>query len=74
MGPNLTDNHWKHGGTLAAQVKVVTEGIKGTAMVAWNKQLSPTQIENVVVYVRTLRGTKPPAAKPPEGEVYEGDE
>lgn len=74
VGPNLTDNQWKNGGKLADQVKVVTQGIKGTAMVAWNKQLTPKQIESVVAYIRTLRGTNPPGAKAPEGEVYEGDE
>ncbi len=70
VGPNLTDDHWIHGGTAADQIKVVTEGVPEKGMISWKAQLSPEQIVQVVAYVGSLRGSNPPKPKAPEGELY----
>ncbi len=37
-------------------------------MPPWGKFLKPDQIDVVVAYVASLRGSKPPNAKGPEGQ------
>ncbi len=72
LGPNLTDKYWKSGdGTKKAVHKIVTEGVPGTAMVAWSASLSDEQINAVVDYVMSLQGTTPANPKEPEGKLYE---
>ncbi|MBX7125592.1 MAG: c-type cytochrome [Cyclobacteriaceae bacterium] len=70
IGPNLTDQYWKHGGSATDLFKVVKNGVQGTNMVAWGSSLSPEKIRNVVSYVLTLQGTTPAKAKAPEGDLY----
>ncbi len=73
VGPNLTDDHWIHGGSPADQVKIVTDGVPAKGMISWKAQLSQGQIVDVVAYIRTLRGTRPADGKAPEGRPYGGD-
>ena len=68
IGPNLTDDHWLHGGSLAEVFRTVDEGVTAKGMPAWGKMLKPDQLTAVVVYVASLRGTNPTDAKPPQGE------
>lgn len=70
IGPNLTDQYWKHGGTIQDIFKVVKNGVPNTNMVAWGGALSPEKMQNVSSYLLTLLGTNPPNAKAPEGELY----
>ncbi len=72
VGPNLTDDHWIHGGRLTDIARVISEGVPEKGMIAWKKQLSPAQIQSLTAFVRSLRGTKPAAPKPPEGEPFGG--
>jgi cytochrome c oxidase cbb3-type subunit 3 len=67
IGPNLTDDYWIHGGTGMDIWKTVTEGVLAKGMPAWGRLLKPDQLLAVVAYVSTLRGTKPPDPKAPEG-------
>lgn len=68
VGPNLTDGQWLHGdGSLMAIRKVVREGVIAKGMAAWESQMPPEELLQVVAYVGTLRGTNVPG-KPPEGE------
>lgn len=67
VGPNLTDSAWKHGGRVTDLVKVITRGLPGTAMVAWNQQLSADEIVDVAIYIKSLKGTSPANPKAPEG-------
>jgi len=68
VGPNLTDSHWIHGeGKLSDIYQTVSEGVAAKGMPAWSKQLTPTELTQVVAYVGTLRGTNV-AGKPPEGK------
>jgi cytochrome c oxidase cbb3-type subunit 3 len=70
IGPNLTDQYWKHGGSIQDVFKVVKNGVPNTNMVAWGGALSPEKMQNVSSYLLTLQGTNPPNGKVPEGELY----
>ena len=73
VGPNLTDKHWVHGeGKLTDIHKLVAEGVAAKGMPAWEKQLTPTELVQVVAYVGTLRG-KMEAGKAPEGKEVPGN-
>ena len=67
IGPNLTDDYWIHGGALADIHKTVSTGVLAKGMPAWGKVLKPDQIDQVVVYVASLRGSHPPNPKAAEG-------
>ncbi|MDX2048389.1 MAG: cbb3-type cytochrome c oxidase N-terminal domain-containing protein [Chitinophagaceae bacterium] len=65
VGPNLTDNYWMHGNDIKSIFKTVRYGIN--AMPQWQNMYSNKQIAQVSSYIRTLHGTNPPNAKPPQG-------
>lgn len=70
-GPNLTDEFWINGGGIKNVFNTITNGgRKGTAMIPWRSQLSPTKIQQVASYVLSLEGTNPPNAKAAEGEKW----
>jgi len=69
IGPNLTDSAWIHGGSLTDIHKTVVEGVLAKGMPPWGKLLKAEQLDAVTVYVASLKGSNPPNAKPPEGEV-----
>lgn len=71
IGPNLTDNHWIHGkGALMDIYVVIDQGVAAKGMPSWGRQLSPTELRQVVAYVGTLRGSNV-AGKAPEGELVD---
>lgn len=72
VGPNLADEFWLHGGTLAAIRHTIEEGVPEKGMVPWKQQLKPEEIEAIAAYVGTLRGTNPPNPKPPQGDPVRG--
>ena len=67
IGPNLTDDYWLHGAAITDVYNTVTNGVLEKGMPPWGKTLKPKQLEEVVAYVATLRGTNPPNPKPPQG-------
>jgi cytochrome c oxidase cbb3-type subunit 3 len=69
IGPNLTDDYWLHGAALEQIHKVVADGVLEKGMPPWGKVLKPAQLDAVVAYVHTLRGTTVPNPKPPQGEL-----
>lgn len=69
IGPNLTDDAWIHGGTPLEIHHTVVEGVLEKGMPAWGRMLDPDDLNAVVAYVITLRGTTPAAPKAPEGTV-----
>jgi cytochrome c oxidase cbb3-type subunit 3 len=69
IGPNLTDDYWLHGAAIEQIQKTVTEGVLEKGMPPWGKVLKPAQLDAVVAYVFTLRGTNPPNPKAPQGEL-----
>lgn len=71
IGPNLTDQSWVHGkGTLMDIYQVVADGVPEKGMPAWNRQLTPAELRQVVAFVGTLRGKNMPG-KDPEGTLIE---
>ncbi|MBF0491337.1 MAG: c-type cytochrome [Deltaproteobacteria bacterium] len=72
IGPNLTDEYWIHGkGKLSDILKVVSEGVKEKGMPTWGAILKPDELNQVVVYVKSLKGSNPANPKAPQGEKVE---
>lgn len=69
IGPNLTDAAWIHGGTPSAIHKVVDDGVLAKGMPNWGRLLKPDELNNVIAYVISLKGTTPANPKAPEGTV-----
>ncbi len=69
VGPNLTDDYWLHGGDVNHVYKTIKFGVQSKGMVAWKGKLAGKQMLQVASYIRSLRGTRPANAKPPQGEV-----
>ena len=69
IGPNLTDDYWLHGGALEEMHTTVADGVLEKGMPPWGKVLKPAQLDAVVAYVYTLRGTTVPNPKAPQGEL-----
>jgi len=51
---NFANGVWKHGSKVADLVKVINEGVPGTAMVSFKEQLSAAEILALARYVRTF--------------------
>ena len=52
--PNMSfaDGIWQHGSTLKAVQTTITNGVPGTAMVAFKEQLTPAEIAALAKFVR----------------------
>lgn len=70
VGPNLTDQYWKHGGDIKDVFKTIKLGVSGTGMKSWKADMSPSVMAQVASYILTLQGTNPAGAKAPEGNLY----
>ena len=51
---NFANGNWRHGTKVADLVKVINEGVPGTAMVSFKEQLSAAEIEALARYVRSF--------------------
>jgi cytochrome c oxidase subunit 2 len=51
---NFANGNWKHGTKVADMVKVINEGVPGTAMIAFKEQLSAPEIDALARYVRSF--------------------
>lgn len=71
VGPNLTDEYWLHGGSVKDIFKVIKYGVVEKGMVAWEKNMSASDMSAVTNYIISLKGTNPANAKEPQGEKYE---
>lgn len=67
IGPNLADDYWLHGRTLADIRRTIHDGVPDKGMIPWKDQLKPAEIDTLTAYVSTLAGTNPPNPKPPQG-------
>lgn len=70
VGPNMTDDYWIHGGSIKDIFKTIKNGVPEKGMIAWSAQLRPADMQRVASYIMTMRGTNPPNAKEPQGELY----
>lgn len=52
--PNMSfaDGIWKHGSTLKAVQTTINTGVAGTAMIAWQEQLTPAEVAALARFVR----------------------
>ena len=69
VGPNLTDDYWLHGGTVADVFKTIKYGVPEKGMISWKAQLKPVAMQQVSSYIMTLVGTEPAGAKEPQGQL-----
>jgi cytochrome c oxidase cbb3-type subunit III len=67
VGPNLTDNFFVHGNSLAEVVHIITIGVPAKGMISWSATLSKEEIFDVASFVHSLQGKNLPG-KPPEGK------
>lgn len=72
IGPNLTDNHWLYGNKPGEMYKIVKDGTS-KGMRPWKDDISAVNIQNIISFIHTLKGTNPAGAKAPEGELIEDD-
>jgi cytochrome c oxidase cbb3-type subunit III len=70
IGPNLTDEYWLHGGDIKSIYAVVKNGVPEKGMVSWAGVLQPEELRSVSFFIMSLKGSNPPAAKAPQGEVF----
>lgn len=70
IGPNLTDEFWLHGGSMADIYSTIKVGVPDKGMISWEPLLSPTQIRDVSSYIMTMVGTTPANPKAPQGDRY----
>lgn len=70
VGPNLTDDFWLHGGSINDIFKTIKYGYPDKGMQSWQTTYSPIQIQQLASYIKSLKGTNPPNAKAPQGDLY----
>jgi cytochrome c oxidase cbb3-type subunit 3 len=70
IGPNLTDDHWLHGGSVEQIFQTVAKGWPAKGMPPWGRTLKPEELSALVSYVRSIQGSNPRNARAPEGDVY----
>ncbi len=70
VGPNFTDEYWIHGGSREDMHAIIINGVIEKGMISYKNQLTETQIQDVITYIQSLKGTNPPNQKAPEGEKY----
>ena len=70
VGPNLTDDTWLHGCSIADVARSITTGFpqKGMMPFGVGKPLTEQQVLQVASYVLSKRGSSPPAPKPADPE------
>lgn len=56
----FVERKWKHGTSSAQMAKVITEGVKGTAMMPFKSKLKPEQILALAKHVRAFDPTLKP--------------
>lgn len=72
IGPNLTDNYWIHAkGTAETVYPVIVNGVEDNGMPAWGEILSKEDLMAVTAYLMSIKGTNPPNAKEPQGDLIE---
>lgn len=69
IGPNLTDDYWLHGAQATDIHRTIADGVLDKGMPPWGSVLSAEEIHQVTAYVLSVRGTRPPNAKAPQGDL-----
>ena len=71
VGPNLTDDYWIHGGKIDEIFKTIKYGYPDKGMQSWQTTFSPIQMQELASYIKSLKGTNPPNAKAPQGDLIQ---
>lgn len=71
VGPNLTDDYWIHGGKIDEIFKTIKYGYPDKGMQSWQTTYSPIQMQELASYIKSLKGTNPPNAKAPQGDLMQ---
>ena len=69
IGPNLTDDYWIHGGKMTEIAHTISEGVLDKGMPPWKAVLKPEEVHSVTAFIKSIRGSNPPHAKGPQGEL-----
>ena len=69
IGPNLTDEYFKHISKVDDIARVIANGAAANAMPAWSNRLHTNEIVMVSAYVANLRGTNVEGGKAAEGKL-----
>ncbi len=67
VGTNLTDSYWVHGCEPMQMLKTINDGVAAKGMPAWQNQLGPTRVHNVLAYILTIKDNNL-VGKAPEGD------
>jgi cytochrome c oxidase cbb3-type subunit 3 len=70
IGPNLTDVHWIHGGSLKDIYRTIKLGYPEKGMQSWQTVYSAVQMKHLASYVKSMQGLKPANPKAPQGDPY----
>jgi cytochrome c oxidase cbb3-type subunit 3 len=68
IGPNLTDTYWLHGGQVTQVFTTIVKGVPAKGMPSWGRAIPPEELAALVSFVRSLQGSNPPEARPPQGQ------
>ncbi len=71
IGPNLTDDYWIHGGKMTEILTTVSAGVLDKGMPPWGAVLKQDELHAVVAYIKSIRGSNPPNAKAPQGDLVQ---
>lgn len=72
VGPNLTDKNWIHGkGHMQDIVSVIRKGVPEKGMPAWEAILKNDEVISLATFIYNKKGSNPPNAKAPQGELIE---
>lgn len=70
IGPNLTDEFWINGGGIKDIFRTIKYGVPARGMISWQAQLNPKQIQEVMSFIISIKGSNPPNPKAPQGIKY----
>ncbi|MCX7634035.1 MAG: c-type cytochrome [Turneriella sp.] len=70
VGPNLTDDFWIHGCDFATVMENIRKGFPQKGMMPYGngKPLKPEELQQLVSYIFSKRGSNPPNPKPIDPE------
>ena len=67
IGPNLTDDYWISGGEDLEILKSIIIGNPDKGMIPFIYELMPNEASDLLAYLKSIKGTNLPNAKPPQG-------
>lgn len=70
IGPNLTDDHWLHGGGIKNIYTTIKNGVPEKGMISWSAILKPEEMRDVAFFIMSIKGSNPPNPKAPQGDIW----